>query len=165
MAASLGIFLKSSVTRRTEGHWRLWCKFLAEELGEMCPLLVEWPESQKSIAVALFLQSRHQKGSREKQATAVAARVRLHFTAVLLSTAFLESSMVSAAWAACRLTVKELREKKNGPPEMTTKVPICEEQFSDLRTKMWEGRGWGRDLCWLHVGIRNGCEGVGIHKS
>ena len=80
-----------------EGHWRLWCKFLAEELGEMCPLLLEWPESQKSMAVALFLHSRHQEGSREKQATAVTAGVRLHFTAALLSTAFLESSMVSAA--------------------------------------------------------------------
>ena len=38
----------------------------------------------------------------------VAVGVRLHFTAALLSTAFLESSMVSAARAACRLTVKKL---------------------------------------------------------
>ena len=165
MAASLGIFLKSSVTRRTEktyeGHWRLWCKFLAEELGETCPLLVEWPESQKSMAVALFLQNRHQGGSREKQATSVTAGVRLHFTAALLSTAFLESSMVSAARAACRLTVKELREKKDGPPETTTKVPVCEEQLSDLRTKMWEGRGWGRgdiDKRMTYVGCMWGYE-------
>ena len=76
-AASLGSFLKSSVTRKTEkayeGHWRQWCQFLVEELGETEPLLIDWPEQQKSIAVALFLQSHHQKGLREKQATAVTA--------------------------------------------------------------------------------------------
>ena len=165
MAASLRTFLKSSVTRRTEktyeGHWRLWCKFIAEELGETCPLLKEWPESQKSIAVALFLQSRHQGGSRGKQATAVTAGVRLHFTAALLSTAFLESPMISAARAACSLTAKELREKKDGPPATTTKVPICEDLLSDLRRKMWEGRGWERediDFRMTYVGCMWGYE-------
>lgn len=59
MAASLGDFLKTSVTRKTakvyEGHWRLWSKFLGEELGETDPLLNDWSEDQKSMAVALFL--------------------------------------------------------------------------------------------------------------
>ena len=59
--------------------------------------------------------------------------MRLHFIAALLSTAFLESSMISAAPAACSLTVKELREKKDGPPDTTKKLPICEDLLSDLR--------------------------------
>ena len=137
------------MTRKTEkayeGHWRQWCQFLVEELGETEPLLIDWPEQQKSIAVALFLQSRHQKGLREKQATAVTAGVRLHFTAALLSTAFLDAAMISAARVACRLTVKELRAKKDGPPSTSTKVPICESLLCDLRKKMWEGKGWGKE--------------------
>ena len=148
MTNSLGIFLKSSVTRKTEktyeGHWRLWCKFLAEELGETCPFLRMWPDEQKSIAISLLLQNRHQGGARERQATAITAGIRLHFTAALLSTVFLDSSMITAARAACRLTVKELREKKDGPPSTTTKIPICESLLADLRKKMWAGRGWDR---------------------
>ena len=34
-----------------EGHWRQWRQFLVEELGETEPLLTDWPEQQKSIAV------------------------------------------------------------------------------------------------------------------
>ena len=165
MAASLETFLKSSVTRRTvktyEGQWRHWCKFLIEELGETCPLLKDWPETQKSMAIALFLQNRHQGGSREKQATAVTAGVRFHFITALLSTTFLDSPMISAARAACRLTVKELRDKKDGPPDTTTKVPICEDILSDLRRKMWEGRGWERkdiDFRMTYVGCTWGYE-------
>lgn len=127
-----------------EGQWRHWCKFLSEELGERCPSLKDWQESQKSIAIALFLQNRHQGGSREKQVAAVTAGVRFHFTRALLSTAFLDSPIISAARAACRITVKELRDKKDGPPDTTTKVPICEDLLLDLRRKMWEGRGWER---------------------
>ena len=148
MSASLGIFLRSSVTWRTEktyeGHWRLWCMFLVEELGETAPLLEEWPEEQKSMAVALFLQSRHQGGLREKLVTAVTAGVRLHFTAALLCTGFLDASMISAAWTASRLTVKELREKKDEPHCTRTKIPICESLLLELRNKMWVGKGWGR---------------------
>ena len=144
MRTSLGVFLKSSVTRKTEktyeGHWRIWCKFLAEELGETCPLLTTWPDEQKSIAIALLLQNRHQGGAREKQGTAITAGIRLHFTAALQSTAFLESSMIIAARAACRLTVKELRDKKDGPSSTTTKIPICESLLTDMRKKLWEGR-------------------------
>ena len=144
-----------------EGQWRHWCKFLSEELGETCPLLKDWPESQKSIAIALFLQNRHQGGSREKQATAVTAGVRFHFTTALLSTTFLDSPMISVARAACRLTVKELRDKKDGPPDTTTKVPICEDLLLDLRRKMWEGRGWERkdiDFRMTYVGCMWGYE-------
>ena len=154
MAASLRTFFKSSVTRRTEKTYE--GQLIAEELGEICPLLKEWPESQKSIAVTLFLQSQHQGGSRGKQATAVTAGVRLHFTAAVLSTAFL---MISAARAACSLTAIELREKKDGPPATTTKVSICEDLLSDLRRKMWEGRGWGRediDFRMTYVGCKWG---------
>lgn len=165
MAASLGDFLKTSVTRKTakvyEGHWRLWSKFLGEELGETDPLLNDWSEDQKSMAVALFLQNRHQGGLREKRATAVTAGVRLMFTSALLPTAFLEASMVSSARTACRLTVKELREKKDGPPSTTTKIPICESLLSRMRTKMWEGRGWGRgdmDCKMAYIGCMWGYE-------
>ena len=137
------------MTRKTEkayeGHWRQWRQFLVEELGETEPLLTDWPEQQKSIAVALFLQSRHQRGLREKQATAVTAGVRKHFTAALLSTSFLDAPMISAARVACRLTVKELREKKDGAPSTSTKVPICESLLSDMRKKMWKGKGWGKE--------------------
>ena len=61
--------------------------------------------------------------------------------------------MISAARAACRLTVKELRNKKDGPPDTTTKVPICEDLLLDLGRKMWEGRGWERK----DIDFRMGC--------
>ena len=57
--------------------------------------------------------------------------------------------------------MKELREKKDGPPDSTTKVPICEDLLSDLRDKMWEGRGWGRediDFRMTYVGCMWGYE-------
>ena len=165
MRTSLGVFLKSSVTRKTEktyeGHWRIWCKFFAEELGETCPLLARWPDERKSIAIALLLQNRHQGGAREKQATCITAEIRLHFTAALHPTAFLESSMITAARAACRLTVKELRDKKDGPFSTTTKISICESLLVNMRKKLWEGRGWDRgdiDCRMTYIGCMWGYE-------
>ena len=48
-----------------------------------------------------------------------------HFAKTLLSTKFMDSSLLEASRAACKLSVAELRVQRDQGPKESTKVPIC----------------------------------------
>ena len=99
--------------------------------------------SDRSIMAAIFLQQRYEDGLRDKVATGITAAIRMMFTAALEPTGFLDSAVLAAARTACRRDASELRELRNRGPSTTVKLPLCERMILGLRSKLWEGKGWG----------------------
>ena len=140
------LFLKGSVKQRTgqqyERHWAEWSKFLVDEAGVDDPLLSQWREADKSTLVSLFLLRRHERGMRDKQATAATAGVRHHLTRALQPTDFMDAAVVTAARTACQRSTEELRQKKDNGRSATVKLPLCESVLARMRGRLWEGSQW-----------------------
>ena len=146
--AALGDFLRKSVTTGTaktyHGQWYGWCEFIESIEWGKDPYLRGDPEEYKAALVAAYLQSRYDDGARGKSATSVTAGIRLAFTSALLPSHFLDSPILSAARAACRLTSAEIREKRNEGPGMSVKLPLCESILVRMRHRLWVGKGWDK---------------------
>ena len=114
-------------------HWAAWVRFLAEELEEKDPYLQDWQEVDKPTVVCLFLSNRYGGGLRGKQASAVTAGIRYNFMKALVPTAFMESAIMTAARAACRMSTSEVRAKKDQGPDPAVKIALCESMLSARR--------------------------------
>lgn len=147
--AVLGDFLRKSVTTGTaktyDGQWHGWCGFIEGIEWGKDPYLRGELEGDKAALVALYLQSRYDDGARGKTATSVTAGLRLAFTSALLPCQFLDSPVLTAARAACRLTAAEIREKRNGGPSTSVKLPLCESILVRMRHRLWASVRWDKD--------------------
>ena len=111
----------------------------------MDPYLRGESEGDKAALVALYIRGRYDNGARGKGASSVTAGLRLAFISALIPCEFLESAVITAARAACKLTTAELREIRNGGPRTTVKLPFCESILVRMRERLWVNAGW--DLC------------------
>ena len=107
----------------------------------MDPYLRGESEGDKAAFVALYIRSRYDRGARGKCATSVTAALRLEFTTALVPCNFLDSPIITATRAACKLNTAELREKTNGTPSTTAKLPFCESILVRMRTRLWVDAG------------------------
>ena len=55
---------------------------------------------------------------------------------------FMESTIMTAARAACRPSAAELQKKKDQSPRPAVKIAFCESVLVKMRATLWEGRGW-----------------------
>ena len=137
-----------SVTEKTAQaygkHWADWCQFALSTRGIQDPFMVGWTDSDKAALVGLMLQKRYQDGLRGKQAAAVTVGIRLYFIKTVLPTDFLDSALLDAARTACRRSTTELRTQKDKGPTASVKLPVSEEIILRMRSRYWEGKGWGR---------------------
>jgi hypothetical protein len=144
----LTAFVGTSVTVNTaktyERNWKEWCTFIRDEAGGTDPYLSDWAEEDKGLVVALFLHHRHCEGKRGKEATAPTAGIRFHFTTALMSTAFLDSPVITAARASCKPSTAEARLKRDGAPSASVKLPMWEGAVIGLRSELVDGKGWGQ---------------------
>ena len=101
-------------------------------------------EDDKAALVALYLQSRYDKGARGKSATSVTAGLRHSFISALLPCQFLDSPIIVTARTACRLSTTELREKRNEGASTSVKLPLCESILIRMRHRLWVSCGWDR---------------------
>ena len=142
----IGSFLRQSVKENTAAaygrHWRSWCLFLKEEPRSDDGLMTGFVEENKAPIVVLFLRSRHEAGMRGRGASGVTAGIRLKFTESLLSTAFMDSPIVTAAREACELTCAESRARRDNGPRVTVKLPLCESILLEQRGPLWSNQGW-----------------------
>lgn len=99
-------------------------------------------EEEKASLVSLMMLRRHKKNRRGKAATAFTAAIRLEFAKERLSTAFLDSAVVSTARTSCQMTPAELREKRNSAPTHTVKLPISEDVLMEMKARLWDGLSW-----------------------
>ena len=115
---ALASFLRTSVTAGTakayDGQWNGWCTFIENLDWSMDPYLRGESEGDKAVLVAQFIMGRHDNGARGKVASSVTAGLRLAFTTALIPCDFLDSAVITAARAACKLSTAELREIRNG---------------------------------------------------
>lgn len=143
---ALGSFLRKSVTAGTvkayNGQWNGWCTFVENLDWSMDPYLRGESEGDKAAFVALYIRSRYDRGARGKCAASVTAALRLEFTTALVPCNFLDSPIITAARAACKLDTAELREKRNGAPSTTVKLPFCESILVRMRERLWVDAGW-----------------------
>jgi hypothetical protein len=146
MRQALGEFIGRSVTGGTRRgyslHWAQWCTFVEAIGGGNDPFMRGYRPGDKAPMLALFLKDRHGRGLRDKSATAASAGVRLEFTMALEASGFFDDPIVTATRGACRSTAAERREKKDGGPSCTVKLPLCESMVADRRGSNWTGRGW-----------------------
>ena len=73
----------------------------------------------------------------------------------VLSTDFLDSALSDAARTACRRITTELRTQKDKGPTASVKLPVSEDIILRMRSRCWEGKGWGRqdaDLRMTYLG-------------
>ena len=157
--AALGGFVMHSVTEKTAQaygmHWGDWCQFALSTEGIQDPFMVGWTDSYKAALVGLMLQKRHQDRLRGKQATPVTAGIRLYFVKTVLPTDFLDSALLDAAQTACRRSTTELRTQKDKGPTASVRMPVSEDIILRMRSRCWEGKGWGRqdaDLRMTYLG-------------
>jgi hypothetical protein len=61
----------------------------------------------------------------------------------MISTDFLEAAVVATARAACLMKPDELRKRRDSEEGCSVKLPICHSVLVDMRTRRWEGLGWG----------------------
>ena len=61
----------------------------------------------------------------------------------LVPTAFMESAIMTAARAACRMSTSEVRAKKDQGPDPAVKIALCESMLAGMRGKLWDGKSWG----------------------
>ena len=115
--------------------WSAWHNFMQEDVQSEDIYMFKWNEEDKSVGVSLFLLKRYKDGLRGRQATAVTASIRCHFTKALLSMNFLDSSLLGASRAACKLSVAELRVQRDQGPKESIKMPFCEGLLQRMRTR------------------------------
>ena len=108
----------------------------------MDPYLRGESEGDKAVLVAQYIMGRYDNGARGKVASSVTAGLRLAFTSALIPCDFLDSAVITAARAACRLSTAELREIRNGGPRTTVKLPFCESILVRMRERLWVDAGW-----------------------
>ena len=87
---------------------------------------------------------RYNNGARGKSATSVTAGLRMAFTSALLSSRFLDSPIITAARAACRLSTAEIRGKRNEGPTGSVKLPLCESILARMRDRLWPTSAWDK---------------------
>ena len=146
--AVLGDFLRKSVTTGTakiyDGQWHGWCEFIDNIEWGKDPYMREEREDNKAALVALYLQSRYDKGARGKSATSVTAGLRHSFITALLPCQFLDSPIIVAARTGYRLSTTELREKRNEGASTRVKLPLYESILIRTRRRLWVSFGWDR---------------------
>ena len=142
----LSAFMATSVLPNTNRvyakEWRAWTIFIKTETGSDDPYLVGVPDDEKAALVALLMMRRHGKGKRGKAASAFTAAVRHMNAQMVMSTTFLESSIIATARSSCLMKPDEVRARKDEGPSSTVKLPICESILSDMRDRLWKGRDW-----------------------
>ena len=146
----LGRFLSQRVTKGTRkgyaADWRAWTQFIEKRtteqgLGDVYLDKIK-SDTARAVILAMFFKERYEaKGMRGRQATAVGAGVKHHFTAALKSVDWFESHIVSSARSACRMTCDELRGHKKKARSLAT-LPISEDMLLAARVRLWEGKSW-----------------------
>ena len=108
----LGDFLGKSVTDNTrkgyERYWTQWGTFMQRVGGGDDLYMRTYREEDKAAMAALFLRDQHQRGLRDKAATAASAGIRLEFTRALEATDFLDNPIATAARGARGSSAAEL---------------------------------------------------------
>ena len=61
---------------------------------------------------------------------------------MVMSTTFVDSSIVATARASCLMKTDEVRARKDEGPFSSVKLPICESILADMRDRLWKERGW-----------------------
>ena len=125
-----------------DGHWQGWCEFIENIEAGKDPYLRGQREEDKAAVVALYLHTRYNGGARGKGATSVTAGLKLAFTTALLPCQFLDSPVLTAARAACRLSTAEIRDKRNEGPSGSVKLPLCESILARMRDRLWVTAVW-----------------------
>ena len=124
-------------------EWLEWAQHLKDEVNIEDPYLRGVTEEEKASLVGLMMSRRHKRNARGKAATAFTAAIRLEFyQKARLSTELLESAVVATTRTSCRMTLAELREKRNSAPTHSLKLPISEDILTEMRVRLWEGLSW-----------------------
>ena len=126
-------------------NWSAWQRFMQEDMQSEDIYMLKWNVEDKSAGVSLFFLKRYEDGLRGRQATAVTASIRWHFAKAMLSMNFLDSSLLEASRAACKLSVAELRVQRDQGQKESIKVPFCEGLLQRMRTRLSVGKSWERD--------------------
>ena len=127
--------------------WSQWVEFLKSEAGEEDPFLRRSDEEEKSSLVGIMMLRKHEQDLRGKKATAFTAGIRMRFSQQGFPTSFLESAVIASTRTTCKPKPEELREKRDRGTASTVKLPVCEEILTEMRVRMWDGRGWvGPDM-------------------
>ena len=50
--------------------------------------------------------------------------------------------MIEAARAACKMNPAEMRAKRDAALGCAAKLPVCLSLLSEMRSRVWAGRGW-----------------------
>ena len=137
---ALGNFLRTSVTvgtaRTYDSQWYGWCEFIKNLEWGKDPYMRDELECDKAALVALYLEKRHNEGARGKGATSVTAGLRYEFTSALIPCHFLDSTLITAARAACKHSTAELRVRRNEGVSTTVKLPFCESILTRMRERL-----------------------------
>ena len=141
------------MSKTYDGQWLGWCSFIEGLDWSKDPYLREESEESRAALVALYMRNRYDGGARGKGATSVTASLRFQFTSALIPCHFLDSPVVAAARAACKLSTAELREKRNEGPSTTVKLPFCESILGRMRDRLWVSAGWD---------LRGGLRGIDV---
>ena len=170
LARFIGRSVLPNTNRVYDKCWELWTSFLKSEADEDDPFLRCAGEEEKASLVGIMMLRRHEQGLRDKQATFSTAALRMRFSQQGLSADFLSSSVIATARAACKLKPEELRERRDSRTAASVKLPVCESNLVGMKARVWIGRGFDRhghagsdDLHRMHVGLRDGSAGVGVH--
>jgi hypothetical protein len=60
---------------------------------------------------------------------------------MVMSTTFVDSSIVATARASCLMKPDEVRARKDEGAFLSVKLPICESILTDMRDRLWKERG------------------------
>jgi hypothetical protein len=85
---------------------------------------------------------RHEAGLRDKGATSVTAGIRMFFARNLLSTAFLDTPVITSSRHACRMAPAELRAVRDSNTTSSVKLPACLPMLQDMRARLWDQQPW-----------------------
>ena len=120
--------------------WSEWVAYLRSR-EVIDPYLNRVSEEEKVSLLCNFFRTRHEVGKRGKEAHSAGAAVRKYFEMTLVSTAFMDHPIVTAARTACRRTTDELRAfARCGKSK--DKLPIWWALLVDIRDTLWVGKKW-----------------------
>ena len=101
-----------STVRTYNAHFKIWSKFLIDEIDCNDPFVKDLLDEEKVCLVSLMMLRRHQAGHKGKAATAFTAALKREFVIAMIDTVFLESAVIHTARMSCQIKPHELRAKK-----------------------------------------------------
>ena len=97
---------------------------------------------EEAARAVLFLRDQHQRGLRDKGATAASAGIRLEFTRALEATDFLDYPIATAARGARGSSAAEFRLRRYERPSCSVKLPLSGSLIASRRELNWTSMSW-----------------------